>query len=606
MKGAWAAAARTIIEYLIIRLHPCKEKQQPETSSTTEGALVLSVDIENSLQDVKLSHCTTIISSKGDKWRELLSDQLHREIESLLLPLCLSKTRRGTGCPPESPHTMPFQFSFELCETSEVLKRDCVAMKQFIHRISLVCTTIKFHYCVKVNGSISAETYSSGSQASISLPDGKRLLAERNHFMRSVSQAVTSSCDKIHPVAGEPVGLFIPEEAAARGFSGQLRLMPVAALCPCQKAFPNWPTKLTSLSVFLYDPAGLPVPITAKEASSSFFEDPSCFAVWERYSYRAHLTSQPHLEEDTAEPDIRYEIDSNQEHGPDAVEESLLLFLFLIHSDPFQDKPAYNFCDRQVILSHLLPILLCSQLAVKDAIQGVVCGILEQHGRAVQEQQKLAQALPIMTDAISCIVSSSCDNEFRRKCLQHLQASDTRKLQLTLKETFNEVILKQRKPSSVCDIQKPVPKKEEARQLSIDNDGPSPTHQNWLSSIGSARPEQAGRDSHGKEGLLSNRSEFGGISKSKMRRPTIKGVFEEDSEQPDACGEGKKKRDLLADASVSASVSSATGTSRDVLPDKSQQEFVVPAMSRTGTNKTTWQDDDFWNWEVSNLAEWTS
>lgn len=57
------------------------------------------------------------------------------------------------------------------------------------------------------------------------------------------------SCDKLHPVAGDQVNLFIPEQVAERGFSGQLRLMPVVSLCPCQKSFPNQPTRITTASV---------------------------------------------------------------------------------------------------------------------------------------------------------------------------------------------------------------------------------------------------------------------------------------------------------------------------------------------------------------------
>lgn len=56
-------------------------------------------------------------------------------------------------------------------------------------------------------------------------------------------------CDKIHPTAGDPVDLFIPDKVAERGFSGQLRLTPVVSLCPCQKPFPNQPTRIATASV---------------------------------------------------------------------------------------------------------------------------------------------------------------------------------------------------------------------------------------------------------------------------------------------------------------------------------------------------------------------
>ncbi|XP_042296797.1 type 2 DNA topoisomerase 6 subunit B-like [Sceloporus undulatus] len=346
MKGEGARAACRILEYLVIQLQYGK-KGQSEGLSAEQETLVVFMDIEESPQKINQSHCAIVISAKGDFCHRLLRDQTHREMEALL-PLCQRKALSGRGCPHESLHSMPFQLSFKVCEKSEVLAEDCLAMKQFIHRISLVHTTIKFHYCVKANGRISAETYSAESRASACLPDGRRLLIHPKHFMRSVSRDATLSCDKIHLVSGEPVGLFVPDEVAKRGFGGELRLTPVAAICPCQKPFPNQRTRIATLSVFLYDPAGLPIALPAMEASCSFFEDPSGLAAWERYDYVATLNSDPYWEEDTAKPDVRYRLHASQKHDlQETSEQTLLLFLFLKHSDQFQDKPFYNFWDRQ-------------------------------------------------------------------------------------------------------------------------------------------------------------------------------------------------------------------------------------------------------------------
>ncbi|XP_077776895.1 type 2 DNA topoisomerase 6 subunit B-like isoform X5 [Podarcis muralis] len=390
-----------ILEYLFVRLQYAKEEQS-EGFSTLERILVVSVDIEDSFQRVHHSHCTTTISAKGDFCYKPLSDQMCREMKDLL-PLCQSKALSGRGCPHECIDIMPFQLSFELDEKSGAIEEDCLALKQFIHRISLTHTTVKFHYCVKVNGSISAETYNTERGAATCLPGGTRLLSEGSHFVRSAARDVPSSCDKIHPMT-----------------------------------------------------AGLPVLFSTKEASCSFFKDPSCLITWEKYGYQATLNSDPHWEEgkDTAKPDIRYKLHASHQQDSDAQEQTLLLFLFLSYSDQFNDKTVYNFWDRQVILSHLSPILLCSKQAVKGCIQGVVSRILEQHYKVSREQQKLAQSLPIMAGAISSIVSSSTDSEFRRKCLQSLQVADTQEFQVTIKDTFNKVILNQWKCSSACDARR--------------------------------------------------------------------------------------------------------------------------------------------------------
>ncbi|XP_060105478.1 type 2 DNA topoisomerase 6 subunit B-like [Heteronotia binoei] len=176
---------------------------------------------------------------------------MQKEIQSLLPKLSLCKRQSGRGCPHESLHAMPFHLSFEFYEKSGVLKEDCLAMKQFIHRISLVHTMIKFHYCVKVNGLVSTETYSPERRDSTCLPDGTRLLIDGSHFVWPVSTETKRPCDKIHPISGEPVGLLIPSEAAERGFSGDVKIMPVVSLCPCQKQFPNQPVRIAALCILL-------------------------------------------------------------------------------------------------------------------------------------------------------------------------------------------------------------------------------------------------------------------------------------------------------------------------------------------------------------------
>nr|XP_056709405.1 type 2 DNA topoisomerase 6 subunit B-like [Euleptes europaea] len=537
-----------ILEYLIVQLR--NEKEELLEFSTHKGTLVVSLDIEDSVQRVGQACCATVISAKGDFCRTLLIDQMKRVVG-----------QQANG------GRFPIAVEDLFYEKSGVLKEDSLAMKQFIHRISLVHTMIKFHYCVKVNGFISAETYSTERRGSTCLPDGTRLLIDGSHFVRPVCVETKRSCDKIHPVSGEPVGLLIPSEVAERDFSGDLRLVPVASLCPCQKQFPNQPVRIAALSskiyIFLYDPAGLPVVLPTAEASRSFFEDPSHLAAWERYGYRAILNSDPHWEEDTARPDVRYELHTSHKQIPECEEQKLLLFLFLSYSDPFQDQPVYNVWDRRVILSHLYPILVFSEQAVKGTIQGVLNRVLEQHHKVAQEQEKLASSLSIMIEAISTIVSSSTDSEFRGRCLQHLQVADTQQFLATAKKIFSKVSLQRWRPSRTCDIRRCLPK---------------------------------------------IRSNFKGMSQIKRRRPACKELSWEDIGNSNlsrkAAAKGKTAG-LLTEPStaLSASFSHPANTRPNIFPNKSQGGTTSLSADR---DENPCQNDDVWNQEVSNLSEWTS
>ncbi|KAG8146697.1 hypothetical protein E2320_013809, partial [Naja naja] len=400
MKGKAASGVRMVLEFLIIQL----QGEQSERSSMLEGTIVISLDIQDAAQRVNQSHCVAIIAAKGDLCHKLLNDLTFREIESVL-SFCQSGVLHGTldlvamplegwvkrqlkSLMTEGGHnktsvkgfekdTLIFSVSlwaFQLYEKSDVLKEDSITLKQFVHRISLVHTTITFHYCVKVNGNISAETY------------------------RSKFRAVVPSCDKIH---------LVTDELVETGFTGALSLIPAASLCPCQKSFPNQPAKIIAASptiyIFLYDPAGLPILFSAEEVSYSFFEDPSRLASWGKYAYQATLNSAACCKTDTVRPEIQFNLQTSHQQDSEIQDQTLLLFLFLGYTDPFQDKPKFTFWNRRMILSHLSPILFCSEQAVKRATQELVNDVLHQHYRLFQEQQKLACSLPIMASAISRI-----------------------------------------------------------------------------------------------------------------------------------------------------------------------------------------------------------
>ncbi|XP_070806836.1 type 2 DNA topoisomerase 6 subunit B-like [Pituophis catenifer annectens] len=614
MKGKAASGVRMvrarILEFLIIQLQG-EKGEQSERSSVLEGTIVVSLDIQDSPQRVDLSHCAAIIAAKGDLCHKLPSDLTFKEIESLL-PFCQSGVLPGSGCPHESLPTMPFQLSFQLYEKTEVLKEDSIALKQFIHRISLVHTTIKFHYCVKVNGKISAETYSPEGKVSTCLPDGTTLLSDGRHFIRSEFRAVIPSCDKIHLVTGERVNLFIPDELVERGFTGALSLIPATSLCPCQKSFPNQPAKIIAVSptvyIFLYDPAGLPILFSAEEVSYSFFEDPSRLASWGKYAYQATLNSAAYCKTDTARPEIQFNLHTSHQQDSETQEQTLLLFLFLGYTDPFQDKPIFTFWNRQVVLSRLSAILFCSEQAVKRATQELVNDVLHQHYRLFQEQQKLACSLPIMASAISRIVSSSTDGDFRRKCLHSLQVADTQEFQETIRETFNKVILKQWKPSNACEIKKPLSRKCKTRPLTAKTPSSS-DHQKTLCSCVSCPGLEQGEGTSKREGFWFDSSEFDEISTRKKRKPANRRIpTEEDSDDLNTSGEAKNKEPkgslpTKPEATSTSSFSSSSKSGRDIFPHKSQGNDGITGAARS---KNLCQEEDLWAQEVFNMAKWTS
>ncbi|CAM2116958.1 unnamed protein product [Caretta caretta] len=188
----------------------------------------------------------------------------HTEMDGMLAELSVPWTRPWTagGCSHEPLDSTALQLAFE----------------------------IRFHYCVKVNGAVSAETYCGEKRESTCVLNGIKLLTDQRHY-------------------------------------------------------------ISHQYIFFYDPAGLPISFYAKGKSSVFFNDPSNLAEWEKYSYSTTLDSDPRQEEDRVNPDVRYKLHwegGSQVDDPDTWEQTLLLFLFLHYSDQFQDKPFYDFCMYKI------------------------------------------------------------------------------------------------------------------------------------------------------------------------------------------------------------------------------------------------------------------
>ncbi|XP_074862021.1 type 2 DNA topoisomerase 6 subunit B-like [Carettochelys insculpta] len=461
LQGDYAVAESRILEYLIIHLKSEEERQLKGLA--LEGIVLVSTNLSDSTCDRNQLQGTTTIAAAGNFCSTISNEQIWKEMEGLLAELSVPWTRpwMSGGCSHELLDSTALQITFKLHERPGDLMMDCLAVKQFIHKISMVHPKIRFHYCVNVNGAVSAETYCGEKRESTFVLNGIKLLTDRRHYMRVVDSLVSCGanflCDKIHPLPGKAVNLLIPHKVAETGFPGELEVTPAATLCPCLKLYPNQPAKIAAVSIFFYDPAGLPVSFDAKGKSSLFFSDPSNIAEWEKYNYRATLDTDPGQEEDQVSPEVRYKLHwdgGSHEEDPDTWEQTLLLFLFLHYSDPFQDKPSYDFWARRLIASHLDQILLCSQQAVKHGAQAVIDAMLEEHCKRGENQRKLKLSLPVILNSISSVVSSSTNNQFRQKCLQSLQVADTPELMAAIQSAFENITRKRLMPSVTCNITK--------------------------------------------------------------------------------------------------------------------------------------------------------
>ncbi|XP_075795378.1 type 2 DNA topoisomerase 6 subunit B-like isoform X3 [Pelodiscus sinensis] len=607
-----AAATRTILEYLIIRFKSEKERQMKGLA--LEGIMLVSINLSDSTYGVSQLQCITTIAAAGSFCSKIPNDQIWKEMDGMLAELSVPWTRplMEGGCSHELLDSASLQLTFKLHERPGVLMMDCLAVKQFIHKTSMVHPKIRFHYCVNMNGIMSAETYCGDKRESTCVLNGIKLLTDRRHYIRVVDSLVSCGsnflCDKIHPVLGRTVNLLIPHEVAETGFTGELEFIPAAALCPCLKLFPNQPAKIAAVSIFFYDPTGLPISFYGKGKSSLFFSDPSNLAEWEKYNYSATLDSDPGQEEDQVSPDVRYKLHwdrGSQEDDPDTWEQTLLLFLFLHYSDQFQDKPSYDFWARRMIASHLDQILLCSQQAVKRGAQAVIDTVLEEHCKRRKNQQRLKLSLPVILGAISNVVSSSTNSQFRRECLQSLQVADTSELMAAIQTAFENVTQKRLMPSGTCNITKQVPEDANPAQLAacdLPTAGQKPSQEEVSDSISSVDSEPAF--------LLGKADLWEEMSETKRRKTAnMENNASGAPEQEPPGGSQEGTDNLMTDFGsqlCSCLWCPKDGADASMFLGERKEGYTAVSLSEGRSNENMWQSDQLWLQEISNLSEWTS
>ncbi|XP_023593886.1 type 2 DNA topoisomerase 6 subunit B-like, partial [Trichechus manatus latirostris] len=352
-------------------------------------------------------------------------------------------TLEETSCFPDTSGVSPFQMIFEVDEKHRTLMTDCLAIKNFLRKIIMVHPKMRFHFSIKVNGTLSKEIFGVEDEPILNLPNGIALVVNYQHYIsRPKFGATELLCSRIHPVPGQPVTLSIPDDVAAMGLLGELILMPAAALCPCPKAFSNQMNRISSVSIFLYGPSGLPLLLPSREQPTTLFTDISCFIDWKKY----HLCVVPNvdfsLDRELVVPDVSYQVESregDQSQNTDPQGHTLLLFLFVDFHSGFPVQRMELWGIHTLLTTHLNAILLESQRVVQDSIQIAVDQALEQHHQAAKAHQKLQAFHAVAVNSIMSVVTGSTNSSFRKMCLQAFQATDTREFGTKLHKAFNEI-----------------------------------------------------------------------------------------------------------------------------------------------------------------------
>ncbi|XP_072345472.1 type 2 DNA topoisomerase 6 subunit B-like [Scyliorhinus torazame] len=286
------SAVRQIIEHLII--HIKNDSRRLRRSAELEGDLLVLVNAVNPTLRFhgECLFCVVTVAAAGQWISKNQTDHFYKVIEKLLLQLSLRvvQTDMESADLNEKINSPGLKMTFEISETSRIVMTDCLTIERFLHRIGIVYPQVKIQFYVKVNGNLSTHIFGNENLDKF-CRDGHTVLCDSTHYVTDFAYADDSRCCRLHPIAGKPFPLSIPNKLAEDGVCGVLEILSIAAICPCLKNYPNKPTRVSNVYIFIYGPSDLPILFKHSKNALSFFMDPSHLADWKQYEQ--HLTQNP-------------------------------------------------------------------------------------------------------------------------------------------------------------------------------------------------------------------------------------------------------------------------------------------------------------------------
>ncbi|XP_070313793.1 type 2 DNA topoisomerase 6 subunit B-like isoform X3 [Odocoileus virginianus] len=436
-----AVAVCEILKYLII--HQRCETAGVSKGALLEGQLVISIEALNSKHQANTLHCVTTIAAAGSIYGGLVLKKFLKDMQSILPGFFANLNWTSE----EASHSQDASGlrSFQADVNPRTLMTDSLVIKNFLRKVISVLPKIRFNFSVKVNGILSTEIFGAENEPTLNLSNGIALVVNCQHYLSTPKfDATELPCSRIHPVLGHPVMLFIPDDVVGVGLLGELTLTPAVALCPCPKVFSNQLNRISSISIFLYGPSGLPLMFpNSEQPTTAVFKDTSYFIDGKKCRLCMVPSLDLSLDRGSVLPDVSYQVESGegeeQSQNMDPQGQTLLLFLFVDFHRGFPVQKMELWGVHTLLSTHLSAILRESHSVVQDCIQATVDWALEQHHQAVKAHQKLQASLSVAVNSIMSIMTGSTNSSFRNTCLQTLQAADTQEFGTKLHKSFHEV-----------------------------------------------------------------------------------------------------------------------------------------------------------------------
>ncbi|KAM8909602.1 type 2 DNA topoisomerase 6 subunit B-like isoform 5-T5 [Spinachia spinachia] len=315
-------------------------------------------------------------------------------------------------------------LSFQMKDARVFGPEWCAQTEAFLHSFSLANARIQIHFKYKVN------------QQSL-----------QSDFRPPACVKKGCWCHGGHPVLGGRLALSIPPKAMDRGLFGELTVQLVTVLSPCVHQYPNLATQLTDIQLLVCGPSNVPFtgtfPLLQNFPAHLDCEDLSLLGL--------HCSSLKVNRGDALNTTERGNGEGpGQEWSHPTMQQSLLLCLFLQHSDPFSHQLADRMTTEVLIEHHLEDILSNNRQAVTTALQTELRNSLKSQHRRKKDQEKLRSAAQVILSSVVGIVICSSNMDFRKACLNSMKVGDTHELSTSLCESLRRVTSWKFTPKSKC------------------------------------------------------------------------------------------------------------------------------------------------------------
>lgn len=262
-------------------------------------------------------------------------------------------------------------------------------------------------------------------------------------------------CSGGHPDVGDSFLLSIPPKVMDQGLLGTVSLQPLSLLRPCVLQYPNVETKLTQIIVLVYSPSNVPV------------TSPLAFL----QNLPAHLNCQElGLESDSISfqelnpcggtifrVDQLNSNETTEDPSQFSIDQSLLLFLFLQHTDPFTTDVSDIMATEMTLEHHLVDILNNNKHVVTRAVRNELKKTLKAQCKRKKEHDKMRSACEVILSSSISIISSSSNLEFRNACLNNMKVQNTHELSAALSESLLRATFSKYVPKRMCSSDQTVP-----------------------------------------------------------------------------------------------------------------------------------------------------